>query len=176
MKKFLLVFLLIGGLLQGCAPSEPQNPAPQEQPHPPATTQPEQTPDTSGTTPSTPPASTPETKTPEQPTGKSSDQSAPSYENDIFKDVTVTKVNEETYEVKGKARVFEAVLNYSVEDGHNELTKGSAQTSAGAPEWGDFAFTLKVKKATANSTLTLILFESSPKDGSRRMELPIPLP
>nr|WP_253721158.1 hypothetical protein [Brevibacillus brevis] len=33
-----------------------------------------------------------------------------------------------------------------------------------------------MKKAEPNSTLTLILFETSMKDGSRRMELIIPLP
>ncbi|WP_367643857.1 Gmad2 immunoglobulin-like domain-containing protein [Brevibacillus brevis] len=50
------------------------------------------------------------------------------------------------------------------------------QASTAAPDWGDFTHTLKVKKAEPNSTLTLILFETSMKDGSRRMELIIPLP
>jgi len=50
------------------------------------------------------------------------------------------------------------------------------QASAGAPEWGEFHFTLSVKKENPNTSLTLILFEESAKDGSRVMELPIPLP
>lgn len=89
---------------------------------------------------------------------------------------SVEKTGEDTFTIKGKARVFEGNFQYVVEDGHNELTKGNVQTSAGAPEWGDFEFTVKVKKDQPNSTLTLVLFESSPKDGSRRMDLPIALP
>jgi hypothetical protein len=62
-----------------------------------------------------------------------------------------------------------------VEDGHDELKKGFQMTDAGAPAWGNFTFNIEVKKKRPNSTLTLILFESSPKDGSRTHELPIPL-
>ncbi|RNB78768.1 sporulation protein [Brevibacillus fluminis] len=166
MKKLFVTLLLIGVLLQGCAPS-------QEQSQPVAPTQPEKP----AETPSIPATTTPETPAPQQPANSAPEKpEATAYHNDIFKDVTVKKMKADTFEVKGKAKVFEAVLNYSVEDGHNELAKGSATTSAGAPEWGDFSFTLTVKKATPNSTLMLILFESSAKDGSRRMELPIPLP
>ncbi len=46
-------------------------------------------------------------------------------------------------------------------------------TDMGAPEWGNFSFTVDVEKKRPNSTLTLILFESSAKDGSRQFELPI---
>ena len=48
-------------------------------------------------------------------------------------------------------------------------------TDAGAPEWGSFEFTIKVHKKRDHSTLTFVLFESSPKDGSRQHELPITL-
>ena len=48
-------------------------------------------------------------------------------------------------------------------------------TDAGAPEWGDFDFTIIVQKKRENSKLTLVLFESSAKDGSRQDELPIVL-
>ncbi|MBK7232918.1 MAG: hypothetical protein IPH93_11830 [Saprospiraceae bacterium] len=48
-------------------------------------------------------------------------------------------------------------------------------TDAGAPEWGNFEFGIHVQKKRANSTLTLVIFESSAKDGSRQNELPIPL-
>jgi len=60
-----------------------------------------------------------------------------------------------------------------VEDGHDELKKGFEMTDAGAPEWGNFIFTINVAKKRPNSTLHLIIFESSAKDGSRQHELPI---
>jgi hypothetical protein len=46
-------------------------------------------------------------------------------------------------------------------------------TDAGAPAWGNFSFTVDAPKKNANSTLHLILFELSSKDGSRQYELPI---
>ncbi|KGT72726.1 sporulation protein, partial [Bradyrhizobium japonicum] len=115
-----------------------------------------------------------ETMTPQQP----ADQQQPQEENqnEFFKEITAKKIKEDTFEVKGKAKVFEGVLDYVVEDGHNELAEGSAKASKGAPEWGDFSFTVNVKKDTPNSTLMLILFEKSAKDGKRKGELPIALP
>lgn len=174
MKKFMIV-LIVAGLLQGCSMLEKasrdnnnsnQNTAPvNTQPVQPQPEQPQPIPNqqpASGTT---------------QPTKPAKEQQQPKvYGNETFQQVTVTKVKENTYEVKGKARVFEATFGYVVEDGHNELTKGFVQTSAGAPEYGDFQFTVQVTKAEPNSTLTLILFEESAKDGSRQWELPIPLP
>lgn len=100
---------------------------------------------------------------------------AHSYSNERFKDVTVEKTETNKFRIKGKAQVFEASFSWIVEDGHEELAKGFQMTNAGAPEWGEFIFTIDVKKKRSNSTLTLILFESSPKDGSRQYELPIPL-
>jgi hypothetical protein len=101
--------------------------------------------------------------------------SLPVYSNNRFKDVRVEKIGEDSFRVNGKAQVFEATFNWVVEDGHDELKKGYQTTSAGAPEWGNFEFGLRVQKRRENSTLTLILFESSPKDGSRQYELPIRL-
>ena len=95
--------------------------------------------------------------------------------NERFKDVTVGKVGEHEFLIKGKGQIFEASFNWVVEDGHEELKQGYATTDAGAPEWGSFAFTVDVKKARPNSTLTLILFEASAMDGSRQHELPIVL-
>ncbi|MGU4650897.1 Gmad2 immunoglobulin-like domain-containing protein, partial [Escherichia coli] len=80
------------------------------------------------------------------------------------------------YWVMGKARVFEAVLGYVVEDGHYELAEGFANASQGAPEWGFFLFNMDVKKMNPNSTLMLVLFETSPKDGSRQHQLITALP
>jgi hypothetical protein len=97
------------------------------------------------------------------------------YANQRFKDVTVERVGEHKFIIKGKAQVFEAVVSWVVEDGHNELKKGFEMTDAGAPAFGNFAFVVDVAKQRANSKLHLILFESSAKDGTRQYELPIPL-
>jgi hypothetical protein len=161
LRNLLAASLLLGAvLLSGCTDSA-TNPPTSGQPHnhPPISE------------PQTPPATEPQ---PPQPAVPPTTETK--YENERFQGVTVEKVKEDTYRVKGKAQVFEAVFNYVVEDGHNELAEGFVQTSAGAPEWGTFDFTLTAKKAEPNSTLMLILFESSPKDGRRTFELPIPLP
>ena len=97
------------------------------------------------------------------------------YSNERFKAVEVEQINENEYRVTGKAQVFEATLSYAVEDGHYELAKGFTTTDAGAPEFGNFEFTFKAEKREPNTTLMLILFEGSPKDGSRTHELFIPL-
>jgi hypothetical protein len=97
------------------------------------------------------------------------------YSNMRFKDVTVQKLGDGKYSIRGKGQIFEANFGWVVEDGHEELLKGHQMTDAGAPEWGKFEFPIEVKKQRPNSTLTLILFESSAKDGSRQHELPIAL-
>lgn len=97
------------------------------------------------------------------------------YANARFKGVTVEKTGEHSFLIKGKAQIFEANISWVVEDGHDELKKGFEMTDAGAPEWGNFSFSIDVAKKRENSTLTLILFESSAKDGSRQHELPIVL-
>ena len=95
------------------------------------------------------------------------------YSNKRFKGVTVEKQGSNKYIIKGKAQIFEAAFSWVIEDGHEELQKGFAMTDAGAPEWGNFSFTVEARKKRANSTLHLILFESSAKDGSRQYELPV---
>ena len=97
------------------------------------------------------------------------------YSNKRFKDVTVEKIGENKFRILGQGQIFEASFNWIVEDGHNELYKGFQMTDAGAPEWGKFEFTIDAKKKRENSTLILILFESSARDGSRQYELPIVL-
>jgi hypothetical protein len=97
------------------------------------------------------------------------------YTNERFKDVVVQKTGEHTFLVTGKGQIFEASFSWVIEDGHDELLQGHQMTDAGAPAWGNFSFTLDIQKEQENSTLTLILFESSPKDGSRQYELPIVL-
>lgn len=95
------------------------------------------------------------------------------YSNERFKDVTVEILAEHKFLIQGKGQIFEASFSWVVEDGHEELKQGFQMTDAGAPEWGNFSFTLEVAKTRENSTLILILFESSPKDGSRQHELPV---
>lgn len=168
MKKVWILLLTVF-LLQGCTREGQSSATPPSDTKEPPVTAPPQTPTTEQPPTATQPEPAPEQKPDEE-------QTPASYSNDIFKDVTVKKTGTEAFEVKGKAQVFEGVVSYVVEDGHNELTKGSIQTSAGAPAFGDFTHTINVKKAEPNSTLTLILFETSMKDGSRRMELIIPLP
>ena len=97
------------------------------------------------------------------------------FSNERFRKVTVAKIDTDKYRVQGEAQIFEANFNWVVEDGHNELKEGFAITDAGAPNWGKFDFTLNVEKENEFSTLHLILFEISAKDGSRNYELPIPL-
>lgn len=97
------------------------------------------------------------------------------FSNERFQEVTVEQIAPHRFTIKGKAQVFEAAFSWVVEDGHNELKKGFEMTDAGAPAWGNFQFTVEVEKERSNSTLMLILFESSPKDGSRQYELPIRL-
>ncbi|MFY0545346.1 Gmad2 immunoglobulin-like domain-containing protein [Brevibacillus sp. H7] len=161
--KATLLALATGSLLllQACVPVNEQPPVTETPANPPVT-EPQQ-----------PPATPPQ---PQQPQTPAPDTQTKPYENEIFQEVTVKKIKDGEYEVRGKARIFEAMVDYVVEDGHNELAKGSVMAEKGAPEWGNFQFTLQVKKAEPNSTLMLILFETSAKDGSRRMELPIPLP
>lgn len=97
------------------------------------------------------------------------------YANKRFREVIVENIGEDKFRIKGQGQIFEANFNWVVEDGHEELRSGFQMTDAGAPEWGNFDFIIDVPKKRDNSTLTLILFETSAKDGSRQHELPIPL-
>lgn len=97
------------------------------------------------------------------------------YSNERFRNVRVEVINDSSFRVQGEAQIFEARFGWVVEDGHNELANGFESTDAGAPSWGDFSFTVRVEKRQLNSTLHLILFENSAKDGSRQHSLPVPL-
>ena len=95
------------------------------------------------------------------------------YSNQRFRNVTVEKSGENTFTIRGQGQIFEANFSWVIEDGHFELQKGFTMTDAGAPEWGNFSFTVTAPKKNPNTTLHIILFESSPKDGSRQYELPV---
>lgn len=98
------------------------------------------------------------------------------YSNARFREVIVEKIAENKFQVKGEAQIFEANFSWIVEDGHNELKSGFEQTDAGAPAWGKFDFSFEVLKSNKETTLTLVLFETSAEDGSPQHQLPIPLP
>ncbi|MDO8365577.1 MAG: Gmad2 immunoglobulin-like domain-containing protein [Saprospiraceae bacterium] len=100
---------------------------------------------------------------------------AKTYSNKRFRDVMVERIGKDSFLIHGQGQIFEASFSWIVEDGHNELKKGFQMTDAGAPEWGKFEFAIRVQKEREHSTLMLVLFESSPKDGSRQYELPIML-
>lgn len=106
---------------------------------------------------------------PEQPA------SAKSYANRRFRNVVVERVGKDSFLVRGEGQIFEANFGWIIEDGHEELKQGFQMTDAGAPEWGKFTFGIRAEKKRANSTLSLILFESSAEDGRRMDELPVPL-
>ena len=97
------------------------------------------------------------------------------YTNKRFKNVIVERIGKDSFLVRGQGQIFEATFNWVLEDGHDELQKGFQMTDAGAPEWGKFEFIIQAQKKRKNSTLTLILFETSAKDGSRQYELSIAL-
>lgn len=97
------------------------------------------------------------------------------YSNERFREVTIEKISDNKFRVRGEGQIFEASFSWVIEDGHNELKKGFQMTDAGAPEWGKFDFTIDAPTKEENATLTLILFEVSAKDGSRQYELPIAL-
>ncbi len=99
----------------------------------------------------------------------------PVYGNARFKEVIVTREDSLTFRISGKAQIFEANFGWVIEDGHDELQTGHQMTDAGAPEWGNFDFKVTAQKNNPNTTLHLILFESSAKDGSRQYELPLRL-
>ncbi|HYC40675.1 MAG TPA: Gmad2 immunoglobulin-like domain-containing protein [Chitinophagaceae bacterium] len=98
-----------------------------------------------------------------------------SYSNERFRNVTVQRIGTNTFRIRGQAQIFEATFSWVVEDGHEEIKTGYTMTDAGAPEWGNFDFTVQADKKDPNSTLVLILYEVSARDGSRQYELPIRL-
>ncbi|QYR21958.1 Gmad2 immunoglobulin-like domain-containing protein [Paenibacillus sp. sptzw28] len=77
--------------------------------------------------------------------------------------------------VKGQARVFEAAFSYSFEDGHNILAEGHTMADMGAPEWGNFEFTVTFKEQPTSPTGVLTIFEISAEDGRPINVLHIPL-
>ncbi|MDW7668934.1 MAG: Gmad2 immunoglobulin-like domain-containing protein [Bacillota bacterium] len=99
-----------------------------------------------------------------------------SVENQAFRNITVSGSNG-NYVVTGEARVYEATIQYEVEDGHYIFLEGSVNANEGALDWGTFNININIPEEDLPryGTLMLILFEESADDGSRVNELPVVL-
>ncbi|MFD2909691.1 Gmad2 immunoglobulin-like domain-containing protein [Flavobacterium ardleyense] len=97
------------------------------------------------------------------------------FSNERFRKVVAEKLTDNKFRVQGEAQVFEATINWSVEDGHNVYDEGFTTASIGAPEWGKFDFTFEIKDANEIAVLNLILYEISAKDGNQTNVLLVPL-
>lgn len=97
-------------------------------------------------------------------------------QNQAFRNISVVGT-QGSYVVTGEARIFEATVQYDVEDGHFVYLEGFVTASEGAPGWGTFTIDISIPEEDLpnNATLMLILFEESAKDGSRINELPVVL-
>lgn len=80
----------------------------------------------------------------------------------------------QSFVVKGQARVFEAAFSYTFEDGHNNLAEGHVMADIGAPEWGNFEFTVTFDNPTS-PTGVLTIYEVSAKDGEPTNQLTLPV-
>jgi len=92
----------------------------------------------------------------------------------IFQPAPGTNVKEKIV-IKGLARVYEGTVLYEFEDGHNILDEGFTTATEGAPGWGEFEIIIKLDKEVANDSGSVILYEESAEDGSRKNELVIPV-
>ncbi len=97
------------------------------------------------------------------------------FSNKRFREVKVQKLNDTTFKVTGKAQVFEANFEWQIKEDNIEVKKGHTTTDAGAPEFGNFNFTVTAKKRKPTSKLEIIIFEPSANDGTPQFQLPIPL-
>jgi hypothetical protein len=95
------------------------------------------------------------------------------YGNDVFKDVSVSALQDDSVVVNGKARVFEGVFQYAVISG-TEIVKEDHYQTDGAPAWGSFEITIE-KELLASEKVSIELFVYSAKDGSKTDVLTVPL-
>ena len=100
------------------------------------------------------------------------------YQNELFWEVSVEKIENNKYRVKGKGKNSISFLNYVVEDGHDQLLDSIATLNKDNPEWGTFNFTFEAKKKDENTTLVIALFEKrlkNPETDNKNSMLIIPL-
>lgn len=96
--------------------------------------------------------------------------------NNAFRHIQTTGSNGH-YTVSGEARVFEAVMNYAVSVGNNNLAEGNYMLNEGAPTWSLFSLNIDipVNQLPVSGTLKIELFEYSAKDGSKINVIPVVL-
>ncbi len=96
--------------------------------------------------------------------------------NTAFRNVKVTG-SQGSYTISGEARIFEAIMHYSVSDGHRYIEEKPLQLDHGAPTWSPFEFQIELvaDQIPANGTLTLELFEHSANDGTKINIYSVPL-
>jgi hypothetical protein len=81
-----------------------------------------------------------------------------------------------TFAVSGSASVFEATVSLSVTDASGaELVRTFATATEGAPGQGTFEATVAVPNITADTPVSLEVFEASAKDGSHLHSVVLPL-
>lgn len=85
--------------------------------------------------------------------------------NDVFKEVSVSTLEDGSIVLKGKARVFEGVFQYAVVSGTEILLENNYQTE-GAPAWGHFDITID-KEYLTKEKVSIELFVYSAKDGAK---------
>lgn len=86
-------------------------------------------------------------------------------ENTAFRNIEIEET-EDAYVVTGEARVFEAVFQYTVEDGHNYVVDETVYyLDEGAPSWSKFEIIISKKDKPKNGVFVLALYERSAKDG-----------
>lgn len=97
-------------------------------------------------------------------------------QNEAFRSIIVSGSNG-TYTIAGEARVFEATVQYEVEDGHIIFDEGFVTASTGGPEWGIFKIDIQIPEESLPEfgTISIILYSESAEDGSRLHELAVPL-
>lgn len=110
----------------------------------------------------------------DQPADTTSTVAAPQ-SNDRFRDVTLVRLSNDSANLRGRARIFEANLSYAVYEQGKLMYENFHTTSAGAPEWGEFDFNIKVPAPSTDTGTYVMVYESSAKDGSRVGILKFPL-
>lgn len=108
-------------------------------------------------------------------TQKTEKEGLKEFSNERFRKVIVDELEGGEFRIQGEAQVFEATINWSVEDGHYVYNEGFTTATMGAPEWGKFDFTFEIKKSEEIAVLNLVLFEVSAEDGSHNYTLLVPL-
>ncbi len=100
-------------------------------------------------------------------------------ENEVFRifEPTPNTLVKDRIVVKGLARVYEGTVLYEFEDGHFILDEGFTTASQGGPEWGEFEIIIELDELqeVTNDSGSIIIYEESAEDGSRRNELIIPV-